>query len=105
MIARTIQSASEAGAGRAEDVRHRLRDPAAARDILDLDGRHPRVPDVVLNTAGAREPIDNLVDYATLPAGPAAIAIGCAGGKHPRAQGAQRRGLPACGASCAVGGG
>jgi hypothetical protein len=34
-------------ADRVEDVRHRLRDPAAARDILDLDGRHPRVQDVV----------------------------------------------------------
>jgi RNase adaptor protein for sRNA GlmZ degradation len=33
-------------ADRVEDVR----DPAAGRDILDLDGRHPRVQDVVLNT-------------------------------------------------------
>ncbi|MFI6603727.1 hypothetical protein ACIBHX_46490 [Nonomuraea sp. NPDC050536] len=69
-------------ADRVEDVRDRLRDPAAARDILDLDGLHPRVQEIVLNTAGARELIDNLVDYALLPAGPKAIAIGCAGGKH-----------------------
>ncbi|MFF3488714.1 hypothetical protein ACFYXC_36405 [Streptomyces sp. NPDC002701] len=69
-------------ADRIEDVRDRLRDPAAARDILDLDGLHPRVQDVVLNTPGARELLANLTDYATLPAGPRRIAIGCAGGRH-----------------------
>jgi UPF0042 nucleotide-binding protein len=69
-------------ADRIEDVRDRLRDPAAARDILDLDGFHPRVQDVVLNTPGARELLDNLADYASLPAGPRRIAIGCAGGRH-----------------------
>jgi len=69
-------------ADRIEDVRDRLRDPAAARDILDLDGLNPRVQDVVLNTPGARELLDNLVDYASLPAGPRHIAIGCAGGRH-----------------------
>lgn len=69
-------------ADRIEDVRDRLRDPAAARDILDLDGLNPRVQDVVLNTPGARELIANLADYANLPAGPHRIAIGCAGGKH-----------------------
>ncbi|MFK4123559.1 hypothetical protein [Streptomyces longwoodensis] len=65
-----------------EDVRDRLRDPAAARDILDLDGLNPRVQDVVLRTPGARELLANLADYATLPAGPRRIAIGCAGGRH-----------------------
>ncbi|WP_394816538.1 RapZ C-terminal domain-containing protein [Streptomyces lancefieldiae] len=65
-----------------EDVRDRLRDPAAARDILDLDGLSPRVQDVVLNTPGARELLANLADYADLPAGPRRIAIGCAGGRH-----------------------
>ncbi|MFG2630002.1 hypothetical protein [Streptomyces sp. NPDC048473] len=69
-------------ADRIEDVRARLRDPAAARDILDLDGHHPRVQAVVLNTPGARELLANLADYATLPAGPRRIAIGCAGGRH-----------------------
>ncbi|MCM2394381.1 RapZ C-terminal domain-containing protein [Streptomyces albipurpureus] len=69
-------------ADRVEDVRDRLRDPAAARHILDLDGLNPRVQDVVLNTPGARELIANLTDYANLPAGPRAIAIGCAGGRH-----------------------
>jgi len=69
-------------ADRIEDVRDRLRDPAAARDILDLDGFHPRVQDVVLNTPGARELLANLADYAELPAGPRRIAIGCAGGRH-----------------------
>ncbi|MFJ6053650.1 hypothetical protein [Streptomyces sp. NPDC092307] len=67
-------------ADRIEDVRDRLRDPAAARDILDLDGLNPRVQDVVLNTPGARELLANLADYADLPAGPSHIAIGCAGG-------------------------
>jgi UPF0042 nucleotide-binding protein len=69
-------------ADRIEDVRDRLRDPAAARGILDLDGRDPRVQDIVLNTPGARELLDNLASYAQLPAGPRTIAIGCAGGKH-----------------------
>ncbi|MFE6818600.1 hypothetical protein [Streptomyces sp. NPDC057675] len=36
-------------ADRIEDVRDRLRDPAAARDILDFDGLNPRVQDIVLN--------------------------------------------------------
>ncbi|MEU9382435.1 RNase adapter RapZ [Streptomyces sp. NPDC048279] len=69
-------------ADRIEDVRERLRDPAGARDVLDLDGYHPRVQDVVLATPGARELLDNLADYAALPAGPRRIAIGCAGGRH-----------------------
>ncbi|TXR99759.1 hypothetical protein EAO73_27895 [Streptomyces sp. col6] len=69
-------------ADRVEDVRDRLRDPAAARDILDLDGFHPRVQDIVLNTPGALELIDNLVSYAMLLAGPRSIAVGCAGGRH-----------------------
>ncbi|AVH61731.1 MULTISPECIES: RapZ C-terminal domain-containing protein [Streptomyces] len=69
-------------ADRIEDVRDRLRDPAAARDILDLDGLDPRVQDIVRNTPGARELLANLADYADLPAGPRHIAIGCAGGKH-----------------------
>jgi UPF0042 nucleotide-binding protein len=69
-------------ADRIEDVRHRLRDPAAARDILDLNGFHPRVQQVVLNTPGAPELLDNLTAYALLPAGPQTIAIGCAGGRH-----------------------
>ncbi|XER99823.1 hypothetical protein HEP87_01115 [Streptomyces sp. S1D4-11] len=69
-------------ADRIEDVRDRLRGPAAARDILDLDGLNPRVQDVVLNTPGARELIANLTDYADLPAGPRRIAIGCAGDRH-----------------------
>ncbi|MGC5401724.1 RapZ C-terminal domain-containing protein [Streptomyces sp. DT20] len=69
-------------ADRIEDVRDRLRDPAAARDILDLDGHHPRVQDVVLTTPGARELLANLIDYAGLPAGPQSIAVGCSGGRH-----------------------
>ncbi|MFJ4188227.1 hypothetical protein [Kitasatospora sp. NPDC089509] len=69
-------------ADRVEDVRDRLRDPAAARSILDLDGLDPRVQQIVTNTPGARELIDNLADYAALPAGPRRIAIGCAGGRH-----------------------
>ncbi|MFF4787823.1 hypothetical protein ACFY3E_41725 [Streptomyces griseorubiginosus] len=69
-------------ADRIEDVRDRLRDPAAARDILDLDGLDPRVQAVVLDTPGARELLTNLADYAALPASPHRIAIGCAGGRH-----------------------
>ena len=69
-------------ADRVEDVRARLRDPAAARDILEFDGRDTRVQRVVLATPGARELLVNLADYAELPAAPRSIAIGCAGGKH-----------------------
>lgn len=77
-----LQGDAPPAADRIEDVRDRLRDPAAARDILDLDGRHPKVQEVILATFGARELLANLVDYAQLPAGPRSIAIGCAGGKH-----------------------
>lgn len=69
-------------ADRVEDVRDRLRDPAAARDILDLDGRDARVQEVVLGTVGARDLLANLVAYAELPAGPRRMAVGCAGGRH-----------------------
>ena len=48
-------------ADRIEDVRGRLRDPAAVRDILDLHGLNPRVQEVVLTTPGARELIANLL--------------------------------------------
>jgi UPF0042 nucleotide-binding protein len=41
-------------ADRVEDVRTGLSDPAA-KGILDLDGRDPRVQDIVLSTPGARE--------------------------------------------------
>ncbi|MFF3518518.1 hypothetical protein [Streptomyces sp. NPDC002573] len=51
-------------ADRIEDIRDRLRDLAAARDILDLDGLHSRVQDVVLNTPGAPGLLVNLADYA-----------------------------------------
>lgn len=69
-------------ADRVEDVRNRLRDPAAAKDVLDLDGLDRRVQDIVLATPGARELLDNLAEYVALPAGPRVIAIGCAGGRH-----------------------
>jgi hypothetical protein len=42
-------------ADRTEDVREPLRDPAA-RNILDLDGRHPDVQDVVLENSPAESP-------------------------------------------------
>lgn len=69
-------------ADRIEDVRDRLRDPAAARDILDLDGRDARVQKVVEGTQGAQELLNNLVHYAEMSAAPRRIAIGCAGGRH-----------------------
>jgi RNase adaptor protein for sRNA GlmZ degradation len=68
-------------ADRIEDVRRRLRDPARARDILDLDGRDKLVQHIVWDTPGAAPLLDNLADYAKR-CRPAAIAIGCAGGKH-----------------------
>lgn len=72
---------SPPAADRVEDVRERLRDPARARAVLDLDGFDPRVQEVVLGTPGARELLDNLGEYALLD-GSSGIAIGCAGGRH-----------------------
>lgn len=69
-------------ADRVEDVRDRLRDPARAAGLLDLDGRDRRVQDVVRSTPGAAALLDNLVDYVESSPPPARIAIGCAGGRH-----------------------
>lgn len=70
-------------ADRVEDVRYTLRDPAAARVLLDLDGYDPRVQQAVLNTPGARELLDDLVADALSPSTwPRTFAIGCQGGKH-----------------------
>ena len=68
-------------ADRLEDVRNRLRDPAAARDILDLDATHPRVREIVLRTPGADTLLRNLVRYAE-ECEPRIVAIGCAEGRH-----------------------
>ncbi|MBT2232532.1 hypothetical protein [Nonomuraea sp. NEAU-A123] len=57
-------------ASRTKDVRDRLSNPAAARDILGPDGRHPRGQRVVLGTAGVPELTDNLVRYKMPPCGP-----------------------------------
>lgn len=72
-------------ADRIEDVRDRLRDPAAARDILDLDGLNPRVQNVVLNTPGARELLANLAAYAGLA--PATRNSGSIRGEQPSKRG------------------
>jgi RNase adaptor protein for sRNA GlmZ degradation len=70
-------------ADRIEDVREVLRDPAAARAILDLDGHDLRVQQVVLDTPGARGLLDDLTAYVLRsPASPRTLAIGCSGGKH-----------------------
>jgi RNase adaptor protein for sRNA GlmZ degradation len=70
-------------ADRVEDVRYTLRDPAAARGLLDLDGHDPRVQQVVLNTHGARELLDDLAaDALRLSTRPRTFAIGCSGGRH-----------------------
>lgn len=70
-------------ADRIEDVREVLRDPAAALAILDLDGRDLRVQQVVLDTQGARELLNDLTAYALRsPASPCTLAIGCFGGRH-----------------------
>lgn len=68
-------------ADRVEDVRQRLRDPAAAKDILDLDGFDPKVQAIVQATPGAAALLDNLVTYVE-QCQPTRIAIGCAGGRH-----------------------
>jgi RNase adaptor protein for sRNA GlmZ degradation len=66
------------------DVRRYLRDPAAARDILDRDGREHVVQDVVLRTAGAAASVNALTEYiAGFPDHhECVVAIGCAGGRH-----------------------
>lgn len=69
-------------ADRTEDVRRRLRDPAAARDVLDLDGHNPAVQAIVEHTPGATDLLDNLVSYCDVFTGDITIAIGCAGGRH-----------------------
>ncbi|AEY85312.1 hypothetical protein SHJG_0030 [Streptomyces hygroscopicus subsp. jinggangensis 5008] len=69
-------------ADRIEDVRDRLRDPAAARDIRRPRRPQPPRPGRRPEHPGARELLDNLADYADLPADPRRIAIGCAGGRH-----------------------
>ncbi|MGW4597033.1 RapZ C-terminal domain-containing protein [Streptomyces sp. NPDC004457] len=69
-------------ADRIEDVRDRLRDPAAARDIRRPRRSQPPRPGRRPEHPGARELLDNLADYADLPACPRRIAIGCAGGRH-----------------------
>ncbi|SDI51273.1 UPF0042 nucleotide-binding protein [Sinosporangium album] len=68
-------------ADRVEDVRAKLRDPARARNVLDLDGYHPRVQEIVRTTPGAEELLGELERYA-LSRSTATLAIGCAGGKH-----------------------
>lgn len=70
-------------ADRIEDVRRRLRDPAAAKDVLDLDGLDIRVQRIVGLTPGAEFLLLNLYAYAQSEnARPTRIAIGCAGGRH-----------------------
>jgi UPF0042 nucleotide-binding protein len=56
-------------------------DPAAARDILDLDGCDPRVQRIVANTPGIERLQADLVDYVQNQH-PHVVALGCAGGKH-----------------------
>jgi RNase adaptor protein for sRNA GlmZ degradation len=71
-------------AERVVDVRDTLRDPAAVRDLLDLDGRDEPVRRAVLTTSGALPLVFELAaDALELPADqPRRIAIGCAGGRH-----------------------
>lgn len=66
------------------DVRDIMRDPAAARDILDLDGRDQRVSAVVLATRNASSVMSQAFDAVErMPSDRALrIAIGCAGGRH-----------------------
>lgn len=66
-------------ADRIEDVHDRLRDPAAARDILDLDGVNPRAgrrPEHLRHPRAARQP-RRLCRPGRRPR---RIAIGCADG-------------------------
>ncbi|MFJ8959946.1 hypothetical protein ACIRG5_11210 [Lentzea sp. NPDC102401] len=68
------------------DVRRYLSDPAAVRNtgLLDCDGRDDEVRRVVLDTWGAPETLDTVMDFVL--AFPSehrcVIAFGCAGGRH-----------------------
>ncbi|WP_414639180.1 RapZ C-terminal domain-containing protein [Actinophytocola sp.] len=66
------------------DVRRWLHDPAAARSILDLDGRDTRVQRVVCRTPGALPLIEHIGDVvADFPLErQCVIAVGCAGGRN-----------------------
>jgi hypothetical protein len=65
------------------DVRQYLRDPAAARNLLDLDGRDPRVAAAVMATPGAAASSATLTEFAAgFPHAHCVLAVGCAGGRH-----------------------
>lgn len=72
------------------DTRVLLQDPHVDPAMRQLTGRHPRVRDHVLHTAGAARLVDNttalaaaLLDDAGNPRGLlVTIAVGCAGGRH-----------------------
>src|SRR4051812_2401887 len=68
------------------DVRRSLHDPAAAaaKGILDLDGRDPRVQQLLLGTLGAVATIVNIVAFVVgSPRDRACVVVvGCAGGRH-----------------------
>lgn len=69
-------------ADRVEDVRRRFRDPARAAGILDLDGFHPDVQAIVMDTPGVGTLLDNLAEYCLNAVGDIHVAVGCAGGRH-----------------------
>ncbi|WP_370973845.1 nucleoside 2-deoxyribosyltransferase domain-containing protein [Amycolatopsis sp. cg9] len=65
------------------DVRRWLHDPAAAKAILDLDGRDARVQQTVYGTPGAVELVEHAVHAAGVAhRGERVLAFGCAGGRH-----------------------
>jgi UPF0042 nucleotide-binding protein len=78
-------------ADRVEDVRTRLEDPAAYQEVLAMleqgpvDGRDPRVQEIVMGTAGATELLGDLVSYA-MDRTAVTVAIGCGQG-HDRSVG------------------
>jgi RNase adaptor protein for sRNA GlmZ degradation len=78
-----LHDAPPDGAHLVLDVRQYLRDPAAVRGLLDLDGRDPRVAQAVARTPGAPAAVEALAQFAaTFPRPDCVIAIGCAGGRH-----------------------
>ena len=82
-----LHGAPPAGAHITLDLRHHFRDPHAVRGLRDLTANDPQVRIAVLNTPGIRTLLDAATDmvlaYLHGPsAGPVAVAVGCAGGRH-----------------------
>jgi RNase adaptor protein for sRNA GlmZ degradation len=82
-----LHDAPPEGAHLTIDVRHHFRDPHASPELRHLDASDSRVYAAVLETPGtwdlALSAASTVAAFLAGPtAGPVAIAVGCAGGRH-----------------------